>query len=257
MDESKLLKTLDSLPVPQRSVEGVRYLRALFYGDFSSGKTDLAVKTLYEIGCRRILAVTSDSAWVTWLKYPEIAECIERVDFLGYSQVQAMMVARKLGKEPYSLYDGLLFDTFSTAHTNVLGTIVDQKTFDDQKHPEAPGWTTYNIGTTGAKKTIAALRNSGLHIVYTAHLREPSEKEIQSNKLWSRANIPEQTYRALAQEVNLIGMLVKSKVGTDREIQVDMTNRVAAKNLISTLTQPKYHVNEIPSLIKEWVHANA
>lgn len=257
MDNAKLLKALDGMAPPVKSTEGTRYLRALLYGDFSVGKTDLAVKMLYEIGCRKILAVTSDSAWVTWLKYPEIAECIERVEFEGYSHVQAMMAARKVGRAPYSEYDGMLFDTFSTAHTNVLSTIVDQKTFADQQHPDSPGWTTYNVGTTGAKKTIAAIRKSELHVVYTAHLREPSDAETKANKLQSRANIPEQVYKAVAQEVNLIGMLSKERVGGERSIQVDMTNRVAAKNLIATLTQPKYNVNDVPKLIREWVLENA
>lgn len=257
MNEAQLIKLIKESPPPVKSSEGVRFLRALLYGDFSVGKTDLAVKMLYEIGCRKILAVTSDSAWVTWLKYPEISDCIERVEFVGYSQVQAMMAARAAGMAPYSEYDGMLFDTFSTAHTNVLSSIVDQKTFADQQHPESPGWTTYNVGTTGAKKTISALRRSNLHIVYTAHLREPSETETKANKLQSRANIPEQAYKALAQEVNLIGLLSKERAGGERSIQVDMTNRVAAKNLISTLTQPKYNVNDVPKLIREWVQENA
>lgn len=253
---SDLRSMVERLTVPQKSTEGTRYLRALFYGDFSVGKTDLGVKCLHAIGCKKILAITSDSAWVTWLKYPEIADTIERVEFEGYSQVRTMMEARAAGIEPYASYDGMLFDTFSTAHTNVLGNIVEQKTFDDQKHPEAPGWTTYNVGTIGAKKVISAIRKSGLHVVYTAHLREPSEQDKTANKLMSRANIPEQTYRAIAQEVNLIGMLSKAKTGSDRTIQVDMTNRVAAKNLLNTLTQPSYNVNQIPDLIREWVHAN-
>lgn len=231
-----------------------RRLRALFYGDFSSGKTDLALRILDSIGFRRCGFFTSDSAWTTAHKYPDIVAKLDRFNFEGTSQIELFIKARAEGIEPYASWDAVLWDTISTSSDVVLDNLTDAHPFNDQIHPESPGWTHYNITTRRIKSAIDTLKATDLHVIYTAHVRYPSAQEKKDSKLLIRPNLPEQSYRAVAQEVQLIGHLFKNRQGGRRMVQVEATNTVTAKTVLSTVPEGTYKSDDLPRLIAEWTN---
>lgn len=238
---------------PESMFQG-RKFRGLLYGDFFSGKTDLALRILDAIGFRRCGFFTSDSSWVTALKYPDIVPRLDRYTFDGTSQVELFIKARSQGMEPYASWDSVLWDTISTSSDIVLDNLTDGHAFNDQIHRDAPSWTHYNITTRRIKSAIDMLKATDLHVIYTSHVRYPSAQEKKDAKLLIRPNLPEQSYRAVAQEVQLIGHVFKNKQGGRRMVQVEATNTVTAKTVLSTVPEGTYKSDDLPKLIAEWTN---
>lgn len=247
----KALKEALARAKPAPMDEDVK-LRALFYGDFSAGKTDLCLKTFDALGCNRGGFITSDSAWTTALKYPEIADRLDRFTFEGITQVKAFIEARKEGIEPYASWDCFIWDTISTSADIVTGNLVEGKKFNDQIDPDAPSWTHYNLTKRFVRQAVTELSKTDMHILYTTHTRYPTVQDKKEAKLLIRPNMPEETYKIVAQEVQLIGWLHKAKVGGHRVVQTEMTNTVTAKTHIQTIPEGIHRVELIPNMIKEW-----
>lgn len=230
-------------------------LRAMYYGDFDSGKTDLVAKTVKALGGRAMLYYT-DSGWTTLQKYPEIAENIDILSFESFTQIRTFAVAHMQGLEPFCNYNTLIWDTASTGCYNTLRKLVANiKVPSEQKHPDYEGWTHYGLLKGGIRDLVEDLTKSNLNIIYTAHYAEPSktEKEERVEKSYAiRPNIPEATFKLFAQECNLMGWLWKEKDGDARQITFEGTMRRVAKSQLPGIDERTYKVDQIPELIKKW-----
>lgn len=229
-----------------------RIFRGMIYGDFGMGKTHLAYQIFEELEVRRLLHVTSDSAWVTGLKF-ELSLRTDRIPFRGHSQIRTIVEARQAGVSPWCDYDAFLWDTVTTAHENVIDKTVELKKFSDQIDPDAASWTHYNITKMSLRRAIELLTKTDMHIIYLGHLREPSQKEIDEGKRQKRPNMPEKTFKLIAQEVQLLGWLHPNRQ-KQRVLHVQPSDLVAAKSTLTTISieTPEYPANSIPPLIKNW-----
>lgn len=250
--DAKTLELLNSFGSDLNALEEPRYLRLLIYGDPKIGKTDLVTKILGAIGGKSAL-ISTDSGWVTALKYPEIAENIKRYQFDSFGQIRLMAQAHEEGVEPFSEMSTFVWDTASTGIDLSLRDLVNQKKFNDQIDPEAEGWTHYRLVSRKLRETVKAIRKSNLHFIMTAHVREPTEQDRAKSKFNIRPNMPEKSYNILAEEANLIGWLHKEGNGKQRLIQFEGTNRVSAGSQISTIENKIYPVEEVPELIAKWI----
>jgi hypothetical protein len=266
MDEktkAALKAELDSLK--QRSALSVwsdeRLLRALFYGDFGAGKTTLASQIAYVLGSEtsNTALLTTDSNWTVIQNFPDVAKTIDRYDYEGLKQIQAMILAREQGIEPYCSYKTLIWDTASTGVDYSLRIINDATTgmFDTkhQIHPLVEGRPHYRILERGLRDTINILSKSTLNVIYTSHYREPSQndKEDKVKKQFAISpNIPESSFKVIAGEVQLIGWVHKENKGSKRLVQFEGTLNETAKSQIPTISEKTYPATEIPELIKKW-----
>lgn len=248
--DAKLQAELDRMRQPMSVAEAPRKLRALLYGDPGTGKTTLAGQLVESKGA----IFTTDSAWVVLLNDVETAEKIDRWPFEGFSQLRAFVEAHNEGIEPYASYDTLIWDTFAKGVDNTLRVLVDaEKHPKEQPHPDVEGWPHYRRAERALIDTIKVLNASDLNIIYTAHVREPSDKDKTNKRFAIRPNGPEACYRAVAQEVQLIGWLYnENRNDPEPKIQVQGTLQETAKSQISTIPQGTYRVSQIPPLIQKW-----
>jgi phage nucleotide-binding protein len=223
-----------------------RLLRALLYADTGIGKTSLAVKLVEHKG----IAITNDSAWSVIEAYPDVAPLWDRVPFQGFSQVRSIAEAHMEGIEPWCLYDTLLWDPCSASVNKMLRMV------SKAKGRETEEWPDYRLVESYLSETIDVLNSSQLNVIYTAHLRFPSEADAKNKGLYAvRPSMPEASYNAIAREVQLIGYMFREDVGESRKIQFQPTKRVTAKTQIPTIPEGIYNAKDIPGLIRKWKDA--
>lgn len=248
-----LAKMPDSLPLTEEE----RHPRLCLYGEPGMGKTSTAGKITYLLGGKTCL-ITSDSAWTVLLGHPEIAETIERYTFGGLSQVSAIAEAHREGIEPWCNFRNLIWDTVSTSVNNVSRALVAQHPNTDAKDAlgrGVEGWPHYRTTEGLLKDTIELLNKTTLNIIYTAHVREPSENDRKANKYAIRPAMPDACYKVIARESNLVGWLHRENVNQELRIQTIPTTTVTAKSQIPTVPQTIQPVDNLPQQILEWVKA--
>lgn len=246
MISDEALKELNKTVQPVGVQEQERLLRACFYADAGMGKTSLGVHCVGNKG----LAITSDSAWTVINSYPEVAPKWDRIRFEGFSQVRAIAEAHIEGLDRWAEYDTLLWDTVSASVNNMLRVTASSK------GREVEEWPDYRIVERYLTDTIEILNKTKLNIIYTAHLRFPTEADAKNKQLYAvRPSMPEASYLAIAREVNLVGYLTRDDVGKKRRIQVEPTKRVTAKTQIPSIPEGIYDASAIPEMIRTWKNA--
>lgn len=256
MDE-KTKQVLDSMGEPTRLSNERKLLRACLYGDPGTGKTSTAAHMAHAIG-GDICLVTSDSAWTVLEKYPEIWAKVHRYPFGGYNMIRAIAEAHTEGIEPYASFNHLIWDTVSTSTNTVLRNLVSKFPNTDAKDAlgrEIEGWPHYRKVESLLKDTIEILNRSNLNIIYTAHVRDPSDADKKKNKHAIRPNMPDASYKVVAQEVQLIGWLHRETARQKLMMQTIPTVSETAKSQIPTIDQKIHEATDIPALVKKWVVA--
>lgn len=252
MDE-KQLALLKSLGGPRTLADIPRLVRPYIYGDPGTGKTDLAVKIVDAIGGTPIW-ITGDSGWSTVLKYPEVAERTYFSEFDSFAAMRLMVQAREEGIEPFCDCDTLVWDTASTGINSMLRTVVREKPLPgESKDPSIEAWGHYRMVESALKDTVEVFRKSSMHVIYLAHIRDPTDKDKEKKRFAIRPAGPEACYRIIAQEANLIGWLYKEK--ENRLLQVNPTLQETAKTQIPTIEEKSYPVAEIPKLLAKYVNS--
>jgi hypothetical protein len=253
MDEEQLeqLKQMGGGP---RTIEELKpVIRAYFYGDPKVGKTDLVARICQELNLRPMW-IYSDSGVSTVRKFPELADRALFQEFDSFKQIRLLAQARDEGYEPFCNYDTLVWDTVSTSTNNMLRVLVDGKKFPkEQIDPTLESWGHYRMAETGMKDTVKVLKQSGLHIFYLAHIRDPTQQDKEKKRFAIRPAGPEATYRIIAQEANLIGWLYKEKDG--RKIQFEGTLQETAGTQIPTIKEQTYKVLEVPELLNKYTNS--
>jgi hypothetical protein len=252
--DPKLLEELHRTGQPATLAKIPKLIRGLLYSDPGQGKTTLAGKILMALG-GDICLISTDSAWSVLTEDPDTAENITKYDFDGLSQIRTIAEAHMEGIEPFCNFKSLLWDTASTGISVVERKLVALKTYDakHQVDPSVAGWPHYRILEGMVRDTVEILNKTSMHVIYTAHLRDPTENDRAKKRFAIRPKMPEACFNAIAQEVNLLGWLYQEKAGDKkRKIQLEGTLQETAKSQIPTIPQATYNTEEIPDLVKKW-----
>lgn len=247
----RLIEALSKETAPSQLTDSNFRARPLLFGDPGAGKTDLGIKMANTLG-DRICLVYSDSNWTTILKYPEIARKVDLQAFRGLSTINTFLDARDAGIEPYCSYDVLQWDTVSTGADVTLRNLVSRRKFKDQLAQDMEARGHYRLLELYLKELCDRLTKSDLHIIYTAHLRYPTENDIKTGKTSLRPAMPEASFRVLAQHCNMIGYLHKQQSGGDRLIQLSGTETVVAKCQIPNIDERTYKVETVVKLLDDY-----
>jgi AAA domain-containing protein len=237
------------------SLQEPRFFRGLLYADPGGGKTDLSIKMAHVLTPpdQWIQLISSDSAWVTVLKYPDIAARTKKVDFDGFSQVKSIAQAKIEGIPGYENLGTVLWDTVSRSVDRMLRRLVDAKKYPNQQiDPMLEAYPHYRLAERSLSETVELLNKAKMNVIYTAHVREPTEKDKEKGKQYIRPSMPEASFKAVAEEVAFIGWLYKEARGNRRQIQLEGTKTVTAKSQISTIPEGTYNNDDIPAMLENW-----
>lgn len=249
------LDKLRSMGEPMSLSEVPKYLRAFIYGDPGVGKTDFLVQVVKELNLNPIW-ITTDSGWTTIFKYTDVASRTWKVPFDSFAQIRMMVQAREEGIEPFCNYDTICLDTASGAIDNMLRIVVKQKPLPkEQQDPNVEAWGHYRMVESALKDTVNILKKSTMHVLFTAHIRDPSEKDKEKKRFAIRPAGPEACYRVIAQEVNLLGWLYPENRTDERLIQFKPTLQETAKTQIPTVDSKTYNVTQVPELISKFINS--
>lgn len=243
--QARLEKMGSAVDISQES----KLFRGCLYGDIGMGKTTLAGQM---IGEDRAAWITSDSAWTALYKLPGVKDQVRRWPFEGFSQVRAIAEGHAEGIEPFASFKWLVWDTVSTSVDALLGNLAEAHPFPkEQLHETLEGRPHYRMAANALKRTIKVLNESGLNIVYIAHDRLPSEADKANRKYAIRPNMPEASYKVMAQEVNLIGWLHKDDDG-NRLVQLNSSKLITAKCQLPGIEEATYPTQKLAELVRNW-----
>lgn len=248
----KVRRVSDRWEDPKPAIERPRLIRGLFYGDFGQGKTSLTREIVAAIG-GNTLTITTDSAWPIMLDNPSVAKNLVQKEFRPYGSGFTMLTDAALRYGDATQIQNLVWDTASGGIDVVLRAFVKNKKYNDQKDPDSASWTHYDILRYYLSDMMDVLKNTKLNIFYLAHLRDPTQQDIDRGKFAKRPSAPEQTFKILATECNLVGYCFKENRGGGYKFQTEGTIKEVAKSQISTIKQTTYNQEQIPNLIKQWL----
>lgn len=236
--------------------QDLRLVRACLYGDFGVGKTTLAGKIAKVVG-GEICLINTDSAWTTLQRDEELAKRITRYQFDSLPQIRMIVQAHNEGIEPFVNYRTLIWDTVTTSIDRVLRELVRLKPETGGNHPDPTleAYKHYRLAANSLKDTVDLIKESDLNVIYTGHVRTPTDGDKSKEKFAIRPNSPEASYNVIGQEVNLIGWLFKEKVGGQylRKIQTSGTKVETAKSQIPTIPESVLNQDQISELIQQWL----
>jgi len=261
--EQQLLSQLNQEGELATMAEQPILYRGFLYGDFGSGKTDLAAQICKVLGGTSCL-IYADSAWTTFLKYSEIANNTFKYPFGGFSQIKTILRAREEGVEPYCRFRNLVWDTCSVSCDIVLRNLVEKFKGSFPKEQAHLGkakddlevWPHYRLLERALIELITQINNTDLNVIYTAHHRIPNENDQKKQQFAIRPSMPEAAYKVIARESNFIGYIYKNDSGGQRYIQLSGTKTETAKCQIPGIEEATYPVEDIPKMIAEWRNNN-
>ncbi len=250
------LEVLKKMGTQPTLADDIRLVRACLYGDFGSGKTTLAGQIAKVIG-GEVCLINTDSAWTVLQKDEELASRITRYQFDSLPQIRMIVQAHIEGIEPFKSYRTIIWDTFTTSVDRVLRELVRLKPETGGNHPDPSleAYRHYRMAANSLKDTVDLLKESDLNIIYTGHVKVPSDQDKNKGKFAIRPNSPEASYSVVGQEVNLIGWLFKEKVAGQfqRKIQTSGTTNETAKSQIPTIPEEILSQSLIPELVNKWI----
>jgi hypothetical protein len=248
------LKEMGSQP---SVADDTRLVRACFYGDLGVGKTTLAGRIAKVIG-GPVCLINTDSAWTILQRDEELASRITRYKYDSQPQVRMIIQAHIEGIEPFASFRTIIWDTFTTSVDRSLRDLVRLKPETGGNHPDPSleAYKHYRMSANSTKDTVDLLAESDLNVIYTGHVRQPTDKDKNDGKFAIRPNSPEANYNVVGQEVNLIGWLFKEKLPGgkfSRKIQTSGTTTETAKSQIPTIPEAILDQDRIPELIEKWI----
>lgn len=250
---------LDSLIRP---VSRGRYAKLLLYGNPGVGKTKLAC----EIGSQPLL-LACEPGDETLADWPDLSARTTVMDYGGINHLNALREAFESGK--YS-HDNLVIDTIDELVEIMLDDLIDLYIPSKSTRPvanprpgsgakkiEMSGTDDYRMLRDGLRPALRKLCQLPMHIVFTAHVREPTWADEGKKKDFGtplpplKPDLPDKTYKLLSKYVGLIGYMERK--GDKRTVTFRTeSNKLESKSRIRELDGQTINADELPEIIRNW-----
>lgn len=217
------------------------HAKILLYGASGVGKTVMSCM----IG-DRILYVDSIEGWVSLRNHPEIEKKVNRLPYMGASQLE--MIADNWDK--FDEYDTLVLDEHSTMCMFDLDVVLRKRSSaDSTKDPDVPTQPDFFANTERMRRLSAKLLKLPVNVVFTAHSRED---EDSGRKLIRPSYMPKLRV-TIKEYMHIVGYLTVNETDGEftRRLQLQPTLRIDAKTRIGGLSNVLVNP-DLGQIIKDW-----
>jgi len=230
MDQKTLDALLDTItPL----VETEAYAKVLIYGESGTGKTVLGAN----FG-EKVILVDSANGWVSLKNHPDVLHKVQRIEYKGLSQLDALSDAITEGKLEC---ETLVVDEISSIAVMDLDTVLKSRSAKDpSKDPNVPTQPDFFANTERVRRVISKLLALPCNVVLVAHVRE--DKDERTGKVMTRPAFTPKTRQTIVQQCHLVGYLTANEIKKDeddteyhRRLQVQPTATITAKTRIGGL----------------------
>lgn len=230
MDEKVLNALLDTVtPL----IETEAYAKVLIYGESGTGKTVLGTN----FG-EKVILVDSSNGWVSLKNHPDVMKNVQRIEYKGLSQLDALSDAIVEGKLEC---ETLVIDEISSIAVMDLDTVLKARSAKDaSKDPNVPTQPDFFANTERVRRVVAKLLTLPCNVVLIAHVRE--DKDERTGKVMTRPAFTPKTRQTIVQQCHLVGYLTANEIKKDeddteyhRRLQVQPTATITAKTRIGGL----------------------
>lgn len=241
--------------------------RALYFGSIGVGKTVLAVRTALALGPKCLYIPTEPGDETLW-DWPELVERTTVMDYGGINMLGEMATAYREGQFPE--HATIVIDTVDELTEIMLDDLVIGYKPSKDTRPvaeprpgtrlrrlEVAGTDDYRFLRDGLRPAIRELTRLPVHLIFTAHVREPTWADENKKKTLGtplpalRADLPTQTYRLISKYVGIMGHVTRK--GDKREVsfRTDSTKE-EVKSRIRELDNKVVNADELPDIIRAW-----
>lgn len=233
-----------------------RYYKGFHYGEYGTTKTVTAGR----ISRTKFLVVATDNGWTSYDNHPDLVDRFDIVSYDGLSQLTALAEWSYESDFPYDLVS---VDTISQIQEEYLDFLLDEiswsQNFREKSQAkrkgaeivEVPGRADYHVTRNKMRGPVKALIKAPVDVVFSAHLREPTDDEKAKGILVRRPTLTSTVYSLIAREASVMALFERNK---DRgiEIKCETDKKQVAKSRIKSLDNKTVNVDEFVSAIHNW-----
>ncbi len=231
------------------------YYKGLHYGEFGTTKTVTAGK----ISRGRFLVVATDNGWTSLRNHPDVVDRFDIVEYNGLSQLRE--IAEWSGESDFP-YELIHIDTISQVQEEYLDFLLDEvswsQKFRESSTPkkkgaeilEVPGRADYHVVRNKLRAPIKALIKAPVDVIFSAHLREPTEDEKAKGNFVRRPTLTQTVYSLMAREASVMALFERDKGNISIKCETD--KKQVSKSRIKTLDGQTVGVDEFVQRIHDW-----
>lgn len=240
----------------QHGPEAPRFYKGFHYGEYGTAKTVTAGK----LSRSKFLVVHTDNGWTSLDNHPDLVDNYDIVPYDGLSQLTTLAEWSYESDFPYDL---IHIDTISQVQEEYLDWLLDEISWSQKfressqakrrgaETVEVPGRADYHVTRNKMRGPIKALIKAPVDVVFSAHLREPTEDEKASGKLVRRPTLTQTVYSLIAREASVMALFERNK-NKGIEIRCETSNKQVAKSRIKSLDNRTVSVEEFVTAIHNW-----
>jgi hypothetical protein len=233
-----------------------RFYKGFHYGEFGSTKTVTAGK----LSRIKFLVIATDNGWTSLDNHDELVDKYDVLPYDGLSQLDEVAAWSHESDFPYDL---LHLDTVSQMQEEYLDFLLDEITWSQNfreksqtkrrgaETVEVPGRADYHVTRNKMRGPIKNLIKAPVDVVFSAHLREPTEDEKSKGNFVRRPTLTQTVYSLIAREASVMALFERTKTG-GVQIKCETDAKQVAKSRIKSLDGQTVGVDKFVSNIHEW-----
>lgn len=240
----------------QHGPEAPRFYKGFHYGEYGTAKTVTAGK----LSRTKFLVVVTDNGWTSLDNHPDL---VDRFDIVPYDGLSQLTTLAEWSYESDFPYDLIHLDTVSQMQEEYLDFLLEEiswsQNFREKSQArrkgaevvEVPGRADYHVTRNKMRGPIKALVKAPVDVVFSAHLREPTEDEKAKGILVRRPTLTQTVYSLIAREASVMAFFERTKT-QGIQIVCETDKKQVAKSRIKSLDNRTVSVDEFVSAIHDW-----